>query len=79
MFEYFYVQRKEDSDVFEVVKECFPKEYEQASSDREEKKRLQSMWAQQIMDELKGMREYAKHTIRWLTVKNNAKREIYCF
>ena len=73
VFEYFYVQRK-DSDVFKkLVKECFPKEYEQASSDREEKKRLQSMWAQQIMDELKGMREYAKHTIRWLTAINNAQ------
>ena len=35
VFEYFYVQRK-DSDVFKkLVKECFPKEYEQASSDRE--------------------------------------------
>tara|TARA_B100001173_G_scaffold80170_1_gene68471 strand:- start:641 stop:3682 length:3042 start_codon:yes stop_codon:yes gene_type:complete len=73
VFEYFYVQRK-DSDMFKkLVKECFPKEYEQASSDKEEKKRLQSMWAQQIMDELKGMREYAKHTIRWLTAINNAQ------
>ena len=35
-----------------LVKECFPKEYEQASSNKEEKKRLQSMWAQPIMDEL---------------------------
>jgi len=73
VFEYFYVQRKE-SDVFKrLTKECFLKEYEQASSDKEEKKRLQSMWAQQIMDELKAMREYAKHTIRWLNAINNAQ------
>ena len=67
VFEFFYVQRKESDMWKTLVKECFPKKYEEASNDKAEKKRLQSLWPQAVLDEIKAMREHGKHTLRWLT------------
>ena len=50
VFEFFYVQRKEADLWKTLVKECFPKKYEEASNDKAEKKRLQSLWAQAVLD-----------------------------
>jgi len=67
VFEFFYVQRKESDMWKTLAKECFPKEYENASSDKGEKKRLSALWAQAVLDEIKAMREHGKHTMRWIT------------
>ena len=72
VFEFFYVQRKEADLWKTLVKECFPKKYEEASNDKSEKKRLQSLWAQAVLDEIKAMREHGKHTLRFLTAVVNA-------
>ena len=72
-FEYFYVQRKE-SDLYKALaKECFPAEYERASEDKGEKKRLSNIWAGAVLDELKAMRDAAKHTLRWLNAIKEAQ------
>ena len=79
VFEYFYVQRKE-ADVWKALaKECFPKLYENASSDKSEKKRLQSLWAQAVLDEIKAMREHGKHTLRWITAVVEAQAADHLF
>lgn len=79
VFEFFYVQRKE-ADVWKTLaKECFPKQYENASSDKSEKKRLQSLWAQAVLDEIKAMREHGKHTLRWLTAVVDAQAADHLF
>ena len=73
VFEYFYVQRKE-SDVYKALaKECFPSEYERAGEDKGEKKRLSNLWPGAIIDELKAMRDAAKHTLRWLNAIKEAQ------
>jgi len=73
VFEYFYVQRK-DSDLYKTLaKECFPTEYENAGNDKSEKKRLSNVWAGAVLDELKAMREGAKHTLRWLNAIKEAQ------
>ena len=58
VFEFFYVQRKEADMWKTLAKECFPEKYEEASNDKAEKKRLQSLWAQAVLDEVKAMRDY---------------------
>ena len=72
VFEFFYVQRKEADLWKALAKECFPKKYEEASNDKAEKKRLQSLWAQAVLDEIKAMREHGKHTLRFLNAVVNA-------
>ena len=52
VFEFFYVQRKEGDMWKTLAKECFPEKYEEASNDKAEKKRLQSLWAQAVLDEI---------------------------
>jgi len=73
VFEYFYCQRK-DSDFYKTLaKECFPSEYEHASTDKEAKKRLSNLWVGAVMDELKARRDDAKHTLRWLNAVKEAQ------
>jgi len=79
VFEFFYVQRKEADLWKTLVKECFPKKYEEASNDKAEKKRLQSLWAQAVLDEIKAMREHGKHTLRWLTAVVEAQAADHLF
>ena len=79
VFEFFYVQRKEADLWKNLVKECFPKKYEEASNDKSEKKRLQSLWAKGVLDEIKAMREYGKHTVRWLNAVVDAQPADHLF
>ena len=79
VFEFFYVQRKESDMWKTLVKECFPKKYEEASNDKAEKKRLQSLWPQAVLDEIKAMREHGKHTLRWLTAVVEAQAPDHLF
>ena len=73
MFEYFYTQRK-DSDFYKkLAKDCFPSEYEKAGADKSEKKRLANLWAGAVLDELKAMRDGAKHTLRWINAIKEAQ------
>ena len=73
MFEYFYTQRK-DSDFYKkLAKDCFPSEYERAGADKSEKKRLANLWAGAVLDELKAMRDGAKHTLRWINAIKEAQ------
>ena len=73
VFEYFYVQRK-DSDFYKkLAKECFPTEYEEAGANKSEKKRLSNLWAGAVLDELKAMRDVAKHTLRWISAIKEAQ------
>ena len=73
VFEYFYTQRK-DSDFYKkLAKDCFPSEYERAGADKSEKKRLANLWAGAVLDELKAMRDGAKHTLRWINAIKEAQ------
>ena len=79
VFEFFYVQRKEGDMWKTLAKECFPEKYEEASNDKAEKKRLQSLWAQAVLDEVKAMRDYGKHTLRWITAVVEAQAPDHLF
>eukprot|EP00740_Mantoniella_antarctica_P007980 CAMPEP_0181363940 /NCGR_PEP_ID=MMETSP1106-20121128/9065_1 /TAXON_ID=81844 /ORGANISM="Mantoniella antarctica, Strain SL-175" /LENGTH=1005 /DNA_ID=CAMNT_0023478509 /DNA_START=163 /DNA_END=3180 /DNA_ORIENTATION=+ len=79
VFEFFYVQRKEADMWKALAKECFPAQYEAASSDKSEKKRLSSLWAQAVLDEIKAMREHGKHTLRWITAVLDAQASDHLF
>ena len=73
VFEYFYTQRK-DSDFYKkLAKDCFPSQYEKAGADKSEKKRLANLWAGAVLDELKAMRDGAKHTLRWINAIKEAQ------
>jgi hypothetical protein len=79
VFEFFYVQRKEADMWKNLAKECFPEMYEAAGNDKSEKKRLQSLWAQAVLDEIKAMRDYGKLTLRWITAVVEAQASDHLF
>ena len=73
VFEYFYTQRKDCDYYKKLAKDCFPSEYERAGADKSEKKRLANLWAGAVLDELKAMRDGAKHTLRWINAIKEAQ------
>ena len=73
VFEYFYTQRKDRDFYKTLAKDCFPSEYERAGADKSEKKRLANLWAGAVLDELKAMRDGAKHTLRWINAIKEAQ------